>query len=517
MKRSLQSQVGIQRNPRIFAGSRLRAYLLYAVVALAVLAVMALTSAGGQPLRVGVHTIRPDAVTLARAADLGVDTVVQLFPWREVEPTQGTFVWQEPDETVAGAAYYGFDLIVRLDQPPEWALIASPAPGSPPVDLAAYEYYVRAVANRYRGQVAGYIIWNEPNLALEWAELPPDPEAYVELLRAGHRAVTESDPEAEVISAGLAPTNTNSALAMDDRRFLEAIYQHGAAELFHVLGAHAYGFGRSPTEPFVDPLESDSDLAGLVYTRLVELRQIMVRHDDGSKPVYVTEMGWTVEGVAHSAWQAVTPQQQAEYLLDALQLAEEQWPWLELAVIWNVGGERYAEWQGYSLLQSDGQPRAVYTALQERLQESRQGATRFLPASMDRYQVLAPDVIVHLGDSAMPVPWVPLYRGLSRSPNWEGTVYVSDPDTGDWHLTMRLMQSNFWSNRIWVNGEPLAAAMPIDDFTKTWIVYSWTVPAGLLHAGPNQIAVTLAHASPLIQDDRFAYDDLQLKDVVLWR
>jgi polysaccharide biosynthesis protein PslG len=168
-------------------------YFFLTFIVLSTLVLVGLEAATPRILRVGVHTIRPDAEHLARAADLGVDTVVQLFPWREVEATEGRFNWQMSDEAVAGAAYYGLHLLVRLDQPPDWAVVEVESPGQPPFDLAAYERFVRAVAERYQGQVAGYIIWNEPNLALEWAALPPDPAAYVELLRAGYRAVTAGD------------------------------------------------------------------------------------------------------------------------------------------------------------------------------------------------------------------------------------------------------------------------------------------------------------------------------------
>jgi polysaccharide biosynthesis protein PslG len=496
---------------------RIPHYVLLTFIVFSALALVGLDAVTPRTLRVGVHTIRPDAENLARAADLGVDTVVQLFPWREVEATQGRFNWQMSDEAVAGAAYYGLHLLVRLDQPPDWALVETDSPGQPPFDLMAYERFVRAVAERYQGQVAGYIIWNEPNLALEWADRPPDPAGYVALLRAGHRAVTSGDPAAQVISAGLAPTNTNNDLAMDDRRFLEEMYHHGAANFFHVLGAHAYGFGLPPDEPFLDPTEADSDLAGLVFARLPLLRQIMVRHSDQRKPVYVTEMGWTVEGVAHSGWQGVTPEQQAEYLIDSIHMAEQQWPWLALMTVWNVGGENDPEWQGYSLLEPDGMPRPAYRALQERLDADSIPVQGQRSPHVDRYQVLAADVTVHLGDTEMPDPWVPLYKGRPRSPRWEGVVYMQDPGAEAWKLTLRVMQSNFWSNRVWVNGEPLPEPMPIDDFSRTWVAHTWAIPAGRLRPGPNQIAITLAHSMPLIQAERFTYDDLQIKDIVLWR
>jgi hypothetical protein len=34
-----------------------------------------------------------------------------------------------------------------------------------------------AMAERYRGRIGAYEVWNEPNLAREWGNEPPDPAA----------------------------------------------------------------------------------------------------------------------------------------------------------------------------------------------------------------------------------------------------------------------------------------------------------------------------------------------------
>lgn len=504
-----------QNHRRFWRTRTLTLWVLGVAAALLVAMLVGMVAAERKPLRVGIHMIRPDAEVLARAAELGVDAVVLLFPWREIEPTQGYFFWQMADEAVAGAAYYGLKLIVRLDQPPNWALVETVDVGRPPVDVAAYERFVRNVASRYQGRIAGYILWNEPNLALEWNTQPPDPAGYVTLLRAGHSGAKAGDPTVQVISAGLAPTNTDDAQAMDDRRFLEEMYRHGAGAHFDVLAAHAYGFGRPPAAPFEETNTVVSALDGLVFQRVAALRAIMERNGDGHKPVYITEMGWTVEAVAHSAWQEVTLEQQATYLTEALTLAAARWPWLDLATIWNLGGEAHPEWRGYSLLTPEGAPRPAHRALQEWLHAHRSSAPPAQSTSHQTVQIVAEDVIIHLGDKDLPEPWVPLYKGLRRSPRWEGAFHLGEPGVEDWRLTIRIMQSNFWSNRIWINGRPLPAPMPIDDFSRTWVMQSWRVPATWLRPGLNRIVVTIAHAPPLIQDRRFTYDDIQLTDVRL--
>lgn len=310
-------------------------------------------------VRYGVHTITADATELELANAAGFDTLVQLLHWGENEPARGQFFWQQSDALVQAAQAYGLDLVLRLDHPPAWARPAQLRPGAPPVLLAEYGRWVQQVATRYRGQVRGYIIWNEPNLALEWGDLPPDPAAYVQLLQVGYAAVKAADPAALVVSAGLAPTNTQNDDALDERLYLDQLYAAGAAPYFDVLGAHAYGFGLPPDDVAGWP----GGLAGLTLARLAESRTVMERYGDQAKDVWVTELGWAVEGVAHTGGHAVTAAQQASYLTAALADSATRWPWVSLITVWNLGGIKASEWRAYSLFDAEGQPRPAYAQL----------------------------------------------------------------------------------------------------------------------------------------------------------
>ena len=356
-----------------------------------------------------VHTLRAGDETLRLASEGGFDVVVQVFSWLEIEPTREEWHWEYPDFVVRAAEHYGLDLIVRLDGLPAWAAEEAAA-GQADKLSDDYAVFVGTVAQRYRGQIRGYIVWNEPNLAKEWVGRPPDPAAYTELLRRAYEAIKAAAPEATVVSAGLASTNHQDDKAMDDRVFLEAMYQAGARAHFDALGAHPYGFAYPPDDP-----RSAHD--GLNLARLLDLREIMEAHGDGDKPVWVTELGWTTAGVGESSWLTVTPQQQADYLTGAWRRARE-WPWLQVFTVWNLSqGPRpepveglppMDEMAGYSLLAESGEPKAAYDALQTEL--NRRWGHR-LARWVDRTQValldpvpsvvtiLATDEAVHLGDS----------------------------------------------------------------------------------------------------------------------
>jgi len=502
------------------------AVLMLLGLALAAIALLSGRPGGRPGLRVGVHTLPADRHSLALAAEAGFEAVVELFSWRQIEPTREQWYWQHPDEVVAGAAYHGLDLVVRLDQHPAWASDAALTLNAPPDDVADYARFVGRVAERYRGRVLGYVIWNEPNLAIDWGGRPPDPAAYTDLLCAAYRAVKQADPSARVISAGLAPTNQNDARAMDDRLFLRAMLEAGAGACFDVLGAHPYGFGRPPDDP-------RGANEGLNLARIEDLREILLAYGLGHVPVWATEMGWTVDGRGDSAWQTVSEQQQAAYLVAALQRARRAWPWLELMAVWNLpstygpdGGAPVdrlpAEFLGYSLVDPTGRPRPAFHALQEMNRRLRLPSPAALIGRFTarRIAVLAPDTIIHLGDSDFGPPWMPLHAVRNPSVVWRGTFYLPAEALtwgGEWRLSVRLMQSNVWDNYVWINGQRLEPAVPAEDFTGSWVSATWRVPAAWLRGGPNEIAITVGRTLPMVQEARFAWDDLQIKDIVLWR
>ena len=85
--------------------------------------------------RLAAHTLQATDEWLAVAHTAEFDTIVQLFAWREIEPTRGQFHWESADQVVAGAEFYDLDLIVRLDQHPAWASGVDLTLNAPPDSL----------------------------------------------------------------------------------------------------------------------------------------------------------------------------------------------------------------------------------------------------------------------------------------------------------------------------------------------------------------------------------------------
>ena len=264
---------------------------------------------------------------------MGFTWVKQAIAWREIEPSgKGEYDWFHTDRLVEAVNRAHLNLILRLDHQPFW----SQAPNSdlkqnmPPADLQDYGDFCHAMAARYKGKVRAYQVWNEPNLAREWGEQPPDPARYAEMLKLCYIGIKTADPQALVISAGMAPTGTGLPEAMPDDQYIEKMYQAGAAPYFDLLGVHAPGYKEPPEISPDDAARLYNGNRFFCFRHVEDIRRIMERYGDAGKQVAVLEFGWTTDLVNSAySWHAVTEQQQADYLVRAYQYAKKNWsPWI---------------------------------------------------------------------------------------------------------------------------------------------------------------------------------------------
>lgn len=482
-----------------------------------------LTLANPRSLPLGVHTLHPDDLTMQKVHDIGARYIVQVFAWREIEPSPGEFHWEYTDWLVRAAEFYNLNVVARLDKPPVWTVAAPDAVSSPPRNLNDYGDFAARVAQRYRGHIAGYVVWNEPNLAIEWGNSPPDPGAYTDMLKLAAGRIRAVDDKAQIVSAGLAPTNENSPGAMDDRTFLRAMYAHGAREAFDVLGAHPYGFGYPPED-------NHGDHDGLNFARLNDLHEIMVNNGDSNKPIWVTEFGYTTEPPSQAFQPGVSETQQADYLARGFAMARDQYNFVKLFTVWNFSPELPPadEQAGYSLIRPDRTAKSAFSSVEQAAMPSAltQLLTRLRfglssPVKPE-YSVLARDVLVHLGDSEYIPPWVPLYQTLNPSPEWNGEFYLTDASLNSssrdkpWILSMELMQVNDFDSRVIVNDRVTDPAfLPTEDFTGRWVTAQFKVAPEALHVGKNVVTIRAGKLFPAFQQSGFTWDDFQFRNVVL--
>ncbi len=315
--------------------------------------------------KVGIHTRLTDEVepwkikrTLEMVREMGSPWIVEYFPWAYVEAEPGRFDWAHTDLVIDHAERQGIEVIARLGFVPGWARPAESSPLYLDEDrFADFGAYAAEFATRYAGRVRYIIIWNEPNLALEWGYAEVDPAKYVTMLKTVYPMIKAANPEVQVLAGALAPTLAppGSPDGMNDLDYLETMYDLGAADFFDILSIHAYGWYSDPNEP-ADP--------GVVNFRRSELlRAIMVAHGDEEKHAMITEGGWN----DHPRWtRAVRPGQRIDYTLRAYQVAQEEWPWMDAVALWAFrypwDAKSYQDY--FTFVRTDFEPKPIYEELQ---------------------------------------------------------------------------------------------------------------------------------------------------------
>jgi hypothetical protein len=327
---------------------------------------------------------------LKLAKEAGFTWVKQRFEWRNIEKTRkNQFEWHEPDLVIDKINQSGLGIIARLDNQPDWARRDKIFPASgPPDNIEDWKDFVQDFAERYKGKVQIYEIWNEPNISREWGNQKPDAKAYTEMLRVSYQEIKKIDPNAIIVSAGLSPTTEQSDRAIADTVFLTDMYANGAKAYFDMLGVHAPGFKAAPDldpaavarDPQLsNPGDPSPESAKRVYAfrHAEDMRQVMVQNGDEAKQVAIMEMGWTTDTRPNSPynWHSVTPEVQAEYLVKAMQYAKQNWSqWAGPMVVlyipepeWTANDEQYY----WSITNPDGTVRPAYNALKTWLQQNR--------------------------------------------------------------------------------------------------------------------------------------------------
>ena len=315
--------------------------------------------------------------TLGWAQGLGVGWVKQQVEWHTIEHGPDGFDWANLDQAVAACDSYGFKLLLGVTHAPDWTR-ASELEGGPPTDFAEFGRFMGQLAARYRGRVAAYELWNEPNLAREWRGDTLDPARFVALVAEGSKGVRVADPDVLVISGAPAVTGINDGVgAIDDRVFLRGMYEAGIAQWVDGIGVHPYGHANPPDESWQSPTHvatSHNDHPSFFFSDTLEdYHTIMLAYGDTEHQLWVTEFGWPsshgMGEVDTTGWEygrEVTEVQQADYVVRAFRMGgERDWVgpmflWnLNVATIWGPDNPTSA----YSLLRPDRSYRPAYIAL----------------------------------------------------------------------------------------------------------------------------------------------------------
>jgi aryl-phospho-beta-D-glucosidase BglC (GH1 family) len=259
----------------------------------------------------------------------------------------------QADFVVNAARERGMKVLGILWRTPDWAN-GGKGVSAPPTDYDDYGKIARWAADHFRGRVAAWEVWNEPNLDSFWTG---GPAGIAKLLRASYDDFKAGDPNTKVVMA--APVH-------NDVDWLRKVYEAGAQGYFDVMATHPYqGKGDAPPEkPYDD--------TPWFLSSTPTVHNLMKQWGDGDKPIWFTEFGWSSHENAPGLpnWHlGVSLETQADYAVRAIKYIEKEFPYVTHAFWYNERNNNSGniQYNNYGILYRNLEPKPVYRALKDYL------------------------------------------------------------------------------------------------------------------------------------------------------
>lgn len=326
----------------------------------------------------GVQAHFDTARVAGAVRDMGFGWIKQQVRWEYSEVEKGKRAWGDLDALADTASASGVKVLFSVVAAPAWARGGKSGIG-PPDNYQDFWNFMGAMAAHFKGRVQAYEIWNEQNLSREWEGAPLSAADYVRLLKGAYQAIKAADPGAIVVSGAPTPTGISDGVwAIDDRVYLQQMYNAGLRYYCDAVGAHPSGYANPPDVRFMggdfDPSRGFDDHPSFFFRNTMEdYYGVMAANGDGGKRIWATEFGWpTTDGMGVSASPGyefandINEQQQADYLVRAYTWARN-WGRAGVMFLWNLnfwptaGAEN--EMAKYGIVRGDWSPRPAYIAL----------------------------------------------------------------------------------------------------------------------------------------------------------
>ena len=169
--------------------------------------------------------------------------------WGQINTASGVYKWTNMDTWIADAQAQGADVLYTFGDTPQWAgKIPAGSPCGPtgayscsaPKDLnsdgtgtdADFSNFVTALVTRYKGQIAFYELWNEPDCTCFWSG------TQAQMVRMGKDAaaiIRSIDTKAKILS----PSAHGNTMAT----WFDGYIAAGGAPNFDIVNAHLRGKG----------------------------------------------------------------------------------------------------------------------------------------------------------------------------------------------------------------------------------------------------------------------------------
>lgn len=207
-------------------------------------------------LTIGCETLDRDYADYEQYKDyltpLGMKKIRLQAGWAKTEKEKGVYDFEWLDRIIDDAAGRGMTILLETS----YGNPIYPGGGTPylkggwpssPEALRAWDNWVRAMAERYKGKVSEWEVWNEPDINYEQIK---DYKSIVDLNIRTAEIIKEVDSEAKIAALALALIDNTELVD----KCLAEISRRGKTDLFEWITYHQYMYRPEDMYPLVDTL-----------------------------------------------------------------------------------------------------------------------------------------------------------------------------------------------------------------------------------------------------------------------
>lgn len=305
--------------------------------------------------------------TLQQARELRVEWIKLQAAWNWLQPDNP----QQFDQNfrlfqlhVQEADKRGFKVMLSIAKAPAWARNTDRNEDGPPDDFNRFNEFITFLLGKVGPSVDAIEIWNEPNLKREWTGGQPfNGASYMDMFRGAYNTIRAYSSDITIITAGLAPTGNTPNVSIDDRTYLQQMYNAGLAQYSDVVvGIHPYSWGNPPDFVCCDSIANqgwDDRPQFFFQNNIADYRRILAANGHNVQ-MWGTEFGWATwqdyPTEPPDIWMTYnTPTDQMNYTLRAFELAQQSSD-IGVMILWNMNFandviiDQRSELAGYSLL-----------------------------------------------------------------------------------------------------------------------------------------------------------------------
>lgn len=287
---------------------------------------MAATTASAASVGLNTHWGHKNFATpyIELANGVNVKWIRDGYGWSSVEQTKGIYYMPHPehgnmpqiaeDSDIGMVFVLGFGncLYDGCESSQEHKVI--PYEGE---YLDAWCSYVRFIAEKYKGLIDVYEVWNEPDI-LDFNSTSVSGADYVNLLKVTKEIIDEVDPDAKV-AGGVVTNEGPFKRGKSTHEYLEEILAAGGGEYMDIVSVHLY------TQKFTQDgtdgnciYENNEKTPEIAYRDWLYNFEKSLDKYNFTKDIWLTEAGWFTGDATY----AVTEEVQARYLIRSAVLWE---------------------------------------------------------------------------------------------------------------------------------------------------------------------------------------------------